>query len=70
MSKDTGGPALEVGKRCVHVATNPKAFKAGKWEYETDRREVVLMAVSGKFAMVRRPRCGPYVCSVKELEPK
>lgn len=30
--------------------------------------EVILMAVSGTWAMVRHPRCMPFVCEVKELD--
>jgi len=30
--------------------------------------EVILMAVSGDWAMVRHPRCIPFVCKVKELD--
>lgn len=28
---------------------------------------MILMAVSGKYAMVRRKGCSPYVCDVREL---
>lgn len=30
-------------------------------------REVTVLAVSGKWAMVRRPRSVPYICPLKEL---
>ena len=34
----------------------------------TQHVEVILMAVSGNWAMVRHPRCMPFVCEVKELD--
>lgn len=57
-----------VGKRVIHVCDSPVAFVQSKWTYVTDRREVILMAVSKSWAMVRRPKAVPYVCQVKELE--
>lgn len=44
-----------VGKRVVHVSVSPVAFVQSKWTYATERREVILMAVSKSWAMVRRP---------------
>jgi hypothetical protein len=32
-----------------------------------DDREVIIMAIANGYAMVRRPRCMPYVCMVDEL---
>ena len=40
------------------------------WRKWIDEREVIVMAVVGRYAMVRRPRCGPYVCLVRELVPR
>ena len=34
---------------------------------EKVRREVIVMAVADGYAMVRRPRCLPYVVQAKEL---
>ena len=40
------------------------------WETRIDVREVTVMAVSGKWAMLRRPPgCLPYVALVRELKP-
>lgn len=61
------GALFHLGARYTHTIQHPKIFIAGKWIYETEKREVILMAVSGKYAMVRRPRCVPYVCSTKDL---
>jgi hypothetical protein len=57
-----------VGKRVIHVCESPVAFVQSKWTYATERREVILMAVSKSWAMVRRPKAVPYVCQVRELE--
>lgn len=32
-----------------------------------EHRDVVVLAVAGVWAMVRRPRCMPYVVAVREL---
>jgi len=58
---------LRVGRRYIQRITSPDKLKAGKWTYETEDRDVILMAVSGKYAMVRRKGCSPYVCDVREL---
>lgn len=58
-----------MGKHRVHRCVTPDRFTGGKWTYRTEDRDVVVMAISGKWAMVRRPRCVPYVCEVKELLP-
>ena len=36
-----------------------------RWDEHGD---VVVMAVADGYAMCRRPRCAPFVVSVKELE--
>jgi hypothetical protein len=58
-----------VGRHIVHLKTSPRSYQNGKWQYETEERDVILMAVSGKWAMIRRPRCAPYTAEVKELVP-
>ena len=58
---------LKLKKTYVQTVMHPKSFKDHKWTYETERRVVVLMAIVGIYAMVRRKRCSPYVCNVKEL---
>jgi hypothetical protein len=60
---------LVVGKRCTHRFDYPVAYKDGKWISETEDRDVILMAIVNTWAMVRRPRCVPYVCHIKELIP-
>jgi hypothetical protein len=54
--------------RCIHRAPT-QVLKDGQWEYRTEDRLVVLMAISGKWAMVRRPRAAPYACPANELAP-
>jgi len=56
-----------VGKHVSHIHAAPETHHNGKWTYSIERRNVVLLALSGKWAMVRRPGCMPYVCEVKEL---
>jgi len=76
MRNDAGGSSAVGGnewqrfieKRVIHVAVKIDEFVDSGWTYKTDRREVVLMAVSKSWAMVRRPRAVPYVCQLKELE--
>ena len=54
-----------VGKHISHICSSPESFH--KWAYSVERRDVILLALSGKWAMVRRPGCVPYVCEVSEL---
>ena len=62
------GDALKIGKRCIHRAKMPVSYRqATGWVYQTIDREVILMAVSGRYAMVRRSGCLPYVCNKKDL---
>lgn len=58
-----------VGSHVVHRSKTPHSFIGDKLEYKTEDRDVILMALSGKWAMVRRPRCSPYVTKVDELVP-
>jgi len=46
--------------KAIHIITITGSDKP-------DHREVSVMAVSGRYAMVRRPRCMPYVTNVSEL---
>lgn len=65
--KLTADLAHVVGKHYTQTLTIPKTFKNERWIYETEKRDVILMAVSGKYAMVRRSGCMPYVCPLKDL---
>jgi len=58
-------------KREIALMTEsrPAGFKDGKWTYTTDQREVRVMCRSEGYAMVRLPRCMPFVCSEKDLTP-
>jgi hypothetical protein len=58
-----------VGRHVVHVAVTPESYSGGVWTHKTEHRDVILMAVSGKYAMVRRPGCAPYVAGLKEILP-
>jgi hypothetical protein len=35
---------------------------------ENDKRDVYILAISEGYAMVRRPRCMPYVCKESEVK--
>lgn len=45
----------------------PVAFDGQKWTYEIEKFEVVVLARSGNYAMVKRPLCFPFVCMQSEL---
>lgn len=40
----------------------------GKFVPYIDKRDVVILAVSGKWAMVRRPGAVPYVAALDQIE--
>lgn len=58
-----------IGKRVIHKSKLPDTYdhKTG-WTYSEESRDVILMAVSGSWAMVRRPRCVPYCAPLREIE--
>ena len=56
-----------IGKHVVHHAVTPKAFIRDHWTYDTEDRDVILLAVAGCWAMVCRPGCAPYVEHVKHI---
>lgn len=56
-----------VGKTVIHKAPIVEV-KGGKFVDSVDRREVRLMATSGIYAMVRRPKGMPYVAPLREIE--
>lgn len=60
---------MKTGKHYIHRCVTPKSFKDGQWTYATENRDVILMATCRGYAMVRRPRCAPYVCMVNDLHP-
>ena len=54
----------------VQEITKPHKFDGKRWSYIVELRDVEVMAISGKYAMVRRKGALPYVCMVKELSQK
>ena len=56
-------------------ATLTRNFEVGgQWDgsrmirqYKEEQSEVNVMAVADGYAMVRKPRCMPFVCTLKEL---
>lgn len=62
-----GDQQLKIGNHYTQTVKNPKSFDGSKWTHDVEQRDVVLLAVSGVYAMVRRPGCMPYVCTIKDL---
>lgn len=58
---------MKTGKKYTLTRIVPDRFDGRKWHTRTEVFDVTLMAFSGKYAMVRRPGCIPFVCFVKEL---
>lgn len=63
------GAATMVGQHVVHRKISPCMKPGGGWGKESEDRDVVLLAISDEWAMVRRPKCAPYVCYASELLP-
>lgn len=53
----------------VHHECPMREIRNGEWVTRIDVREVMIMAVADKWAMVRRAACMPYVALVRELKP-
>lgn len=58
-----------IGRHVIHTVTELVSYIGGKSTYATEHRDVILMDVSGLYAMVRRPGCYPYVALVNDLKP-
>jgi hypothetical protein len=58
---------MKANDKVIYVTETPVSFKNGIWENETVQFDVRVMAVAEGYAMVRRPRCMPFVCSIKDL---
>ena len=43
-------------------------FREGQFVQEINKVEVRVMAIAGRYAMVRIKRAMPFVCNVKDLE--
>lgn len=54
-------------QKAIHHHPYPSVIN-GKWKTLIDHRKVVVLSVTGNYAMVRRPRAMPYVAPIKELE--
>lgn len=55
-----------IGKKIVHQCPGVK-WEGHHRTFTLDAREVILMAVSGNYAMVRRKGAMPYVAPINEL---
>lgn len=58
-----------MGKSKLAILTRTKTdkYNGEQWEYKIDKFEVQVMAISGRYAMVRRKGYYPFICNVKEL---
>jgi len=54
-------------KKAVWRKTRPDRLTKTGWIYRTEEIEVLVLAVVGPHAMVRRPGCAPFVASAKDL---
>ncbi len=57
-------------KMMIHLHTEPTTFKNLKWSYKMEEWEVEVMAIVGKWAMVRRSCCVPLVVPTTTLVEK
>ena len=57
-----------IGKHVTHIVRSGKRIVQGESQYEIETRDVILMAFSGCYAMVRRPGKMPYVCDLADLK--
>jgi hypothetical protein len=49
----------------------PDTLKNVKWQHKVAYLDVILLAVSGKYAMVKRDsNSAPYICDMADLFPK
>jgi hypothetical protein len=56
---------MKVGNAiCIHKGL---AIKEGEIVSVVDEFEVRIMAIAEGYAMVRRKRCMPFICSIKDL---
>jgi|GEM_PF-6738969 len=61
--------SLKIGKRYLNKRLFPKEHTRAGWIYEEHVNDVALMAISGRYAMVRCKGAMPYIALVKELHP-
>lgn len=59
---------LKPGVKISYARPYPKSFKGGKWEYGINQVDARIMAIAEGYVMLRRPRCVPFIESVKDLE--
>lgn len=57
---------ITVGEKAIHRCAR-LIVKDGRWVRSEEDRDVIVMAIGGRYAMVRRPRAVPYVAPLKEL---
>jgi len=57
-------------ERAMLKRKKPDKFDGRRRTYIDEEFEVIVMAVVGVYAMVRRPQCAPFIVSAKELVRK
>lgn len=59
--------------KAIHNAERNHRLKRDGWRIYTlcdvERREVIVSATDGPYAIVRRKGCIRYICPVSELDP-
>ncbi len=54
-------------KKMVYRRQQPDTFDGDKWTYMAIEFEVIVMAEVDGYAMVRKPRCMPFVVGIDKL---
>jgi hypothetical protein len=58
---------VKLPRKVIHKANVPTVVD-GKWANRIEGRRVILLAIAGKWAMVKYPRAMPYVAAVREID--
>lgn len=56
-----------MARKSYYHNTDPESFHDGKGTYKDKYFEVSVMVIVDKYAMVRRPRCYPFVVPAEKL---
>lgn len=65
--RDRGKPPVPMVQLVKRAEPEPGTRSPIRWKKWTERRPVLVLAINGPWAMVRRPRCAPYVCPTRDL---
>ena len=56
-------------KKMILRRAVPDRIESGRWVDRFEEFEVVVLSIVDNYAMVKRPRCLPFVVHAKELSP-